>query len=675
MEKNIIMYESTREDILKAKKKLSKGILLTEEETKLLQQMVGELPDEDIILETTNERGKGMNIDKLVKEFNDYAKVSSEKLEAILAVISEGKIPDKTYCVELDNAISQLRNKYESISQLAISELLEDEIPEEGSSVATYYEAFKSSKSAVLKGKLQKIEKILAKFLSVQSLVVKYTIALEPLQKVAKALVERIDNGEIADIEEIEEKVAGPELFMKALECEDLNTDEGNDMLDALIDNFNYPLYVTRGLLSKSYFIPNSQEEKENEGESNKSQPEVSISGSSEEKVSSDEIKAETNDGDEHEVIEEDAKEEAEPKSEESVKEHSEFRKAIEEKAVALEKSEFGILSKEISTAETKKLSASVFSNDMRKGNVKALKTIIQQLSNFMVLSPELMKMRYNMPLNVTEGSLDFLQKKGYIRKYKIMPGGEFYCSSPRLEMALTYKDAAKFAGVRQLHADTMDELIEDTSSSASARMTLLKLYTNTALNYIKSDIRQSSSNNMVMTEAFVYRTYDSTNPDDVEFLAGAFWTNYNEADDFAENVKKILDESKNIISFVFAAINKDVAKRIMDEIVKMAPDKLNKNIFLYSAGEERYYSYETGEEVKIEDIWTFLAKENEETEEVVGKENSKNTEELSAIKEEVVSELEKKVAPIKKSAELIKGISAVETNQEQNSIIHEILH
>lgn len=670
---NNTAYESTRDLILKAKEKLSKGILLTEDEAKLLSQEVAELPDEDIIPKTTNEGGTSLSIDKLVEEFNDCAKVSSAKLEVILAVISEGKVPNKKECSELDETIKLLRCKYESISQMAVSELLEDEIPEEGSSVTVYYDALKNSKSAALKGKLKEIEKTLERFLSVQSLVAKYTLALEPLQKEAKVLLDRIDSGEISDLDEIAEEASGPELFIKALECDDLNTDEGNDMLDSLIENFSYPLYVTRGLLSKSYFVPEHSDETSEENKDDKIlQSEQDKQGKAV-KEPSDVSEPEAKPTD----VVEDSKLEEVTSQEEPEKEHSEFRKAIEEKEIALDDSGFGILSKEISTAETKKLSASVFSNDMRKGNVKALKSIIQQLNNFMILSPELMKMRFNMPTDVAESNLDFLQRKGYVRKYKIIPGGEFYCSSPRLEKSLTYKDAAKFAGVRQLHADTMGELIEDTSSSAAARVALLKLYTNTALNHIESDIKQSSSNNIVMTEAFTYRTYDSANPDNVEFLVGAFWTKYDEADDFAENLNKLLDESKTIISFVFAAINKDIAKAIMDEIVKMAPDKLKSNIYLYSAHDEKYYSYETGEEIKAENIWTELAEDTEnglitEMPELIDEKNDiEQPVDVVSPVDENAEETERKVVPIKKVAEPAKIIPTVEDNQDKSAIIH----
>ena len=204
------------------------------------------------------------------------------------------------------------------------------------------------------------------RFISVQSLIAKYTIALEPLQKEAKSLLDRINNGDVTDMDEISEGVEAPELFMKALDCDDLNTDEGNDMLDSLIDDYSYPLYVTRGLLSKSYYVPENPEETVVEEETDKVQAKNTVIESSEEETASAEIAPETYSEDIHnedtEVSSEESREEALPISEEPEKEHTEFRKAIEEKEIALEDSEFGILSKDISTAETKKLSASVFS-------------------------------------------------------------------------------------------------------------------------------------------------------------------------------------------------------------------------------------------------------------------------------------------------------------------------
>ncbi len=613
MNKHTIIYEKTKEDILKAKAKLTDSQLLTEDEVRVLIEEIAQLPDEEIIPMATSEGESNLNIDELVAEFNGYADGLTSKLDEVLSIISEGRVPSADLRDELNNVIENLCDKYEMVKNVAEKELSKEEMPEDGSPVSAYYDAIKNSRVALVNEKIKEIENTLLHFVSVQSLIARYAVALEPLQKEAKALLGRIGDGDISDIDEITEEAAGPELFIKALDCENLNTDDGNDMLDNLIDNFSYPSYVIRGLLSKSYFIPDVSEIGKKSTDKIKNKQEISktteVDQTSKEENISDEK--------EEEVVDTHGGDFADKNEDEPEKEHTAFRKAIEEKSVALEDDKFGILSTEISSSETKKLSASIFSNDMRKGNVKALKSIIQHLSSFNVLSPEVLKLRFNMPEDVAKLNLAFLQKKGYIRKYKIIPGGEFYCSSPRLEKSLTYKEAAKFVGVRQLHADTMGELIEDKASSASARISLLKLYTNTALNHIGAEIKRCPFCNVVNAESFIYRTYDSSNTDNVELLVGAFWTNYDEADDFSESLKELLDESQNINLFVFAAANKETAKMILDEIIKLAPDKLKDNIYLYAADEEKYYSYKDNAEISAEDIWKYMKKDDEENDSV----------------------------------------------------------
>lgn len=681
MNKDIITYEKTKEDILKAKAKLTNSELLTEGEVSTLLEEIGKLPDKEIIPVAISEGEGNLNIDELISEFNSYADGSTSKLGEMLSIISEGRIPSADLREELNNVIKNLCNKYEIVKNVAETELCKEEMPEDGSPISVYYNAIKNSKFALINKKIKEIEITLSRFISVQSLIAKYAIALEPLQKEAKALLGRIGDGDISDIEEITEEAGGPELFMKALECEDLNTDDGNDMLDNLIDNFSYPLYVTRGLLSKSYFIPDDSKTEE------KSIDKITIKQDNSKSKDAEQTHKEVSTFDRKEEVTVNAhgEDDVDKKEAKLEKEYTAFTKAIEEKKVVLEDDKFGFLTAEISSSETKKLSASVFTNDMRKGNVKALKSIIQQLNNFMILSPELLKIRFNMPVDVAELNLDFLQKKGYIRKYKIIPGGEFYCSSPRLEKSLTYKDAAKFVGVRQLHADTMGELIEDKASSASARMSLLKLYTNTVLNHIGAEIKQSSSNNMVMAESFIFRTYDSSNTDDVEFLVGAFWTNYDEADNFSKNLKKLFEENKNINSFVFAAVNKETAKMIVEEIIKLAPNKLKDNVYLYSADEGKYYSYKDNEEVNVKNIWKCLKKDEEEndpaeTEETKGeipkiegnKENNSDIQPQFEDKHQTQKEVETVKSEINK-AETAKVEPHMVVSCEQNN--EEIVH
>lgn len=580
-----------------------------------------------------------LNIDEMLAEFNDYAGRSKEKLEGMLAVISDGRVPSTVDRQEFDDIIESLCQKYNSVCGVARSELMEDELPAEGNSIYEFCDAVRNSKSVMLRNQINEIKEILQRFISVQSLVVKLASALEPFQKDAESLLEKINNGEITAITEITEEAAGHELFMRAMECENLNTDEGIDMLDSLEEDFNYPSRVTRGLTSKSYFLPQKEVKKtENQAVDDDRQIEkedeaaVTNETDSEEMYQKDGIAAERK---VNQLSRSETSQEISEESKEQIKEKSAFRQAVESAGLVLDESDFGILSSEISVAETKKISASVFSNDLRKGNIKAFKSIIQQICSFPLISEKILELRFGIPRNVAESSLVFLQKKGYLRKYKVMPGGEFYCSSPRLEKSLTYREASKFVGVRQLSANSLGELIEDKASSAAARCAFLNLYINSTRNYAKGGVKQHSSSDIIMTESFLFRSFDTAEPDCSELLIGAFWTKYEECDDFIEAFEKILKDAVMVNRFVVTSETKETAEALAEEIKKRAYEKLNQvTCFIYSLKDETYYRYGTDDIAEPGEIWPALAEDTEDENDIENEASVCNASEQKDVKD-----------------------------------------
>lgn len=609
-------YERIQQNTARVNEKIKSKELLSENECLSLINEIKMLPDSEIIPKI--KEGKALNIDELLKEFNTYADSSKSKLEEMLAVISNGKIPSITDRQELDHVIECLCDKYETVCVAAERELQEDEIPEVGSPIGVFYEALKNSKSAQLKNQLNEVQTILKRYISVQSLVANLSLALEPFQKDAESLLTRINQGEIDSVEEINDEIAGPQLFMKALEFDDLNTDEGNDMLDSLEEKFSYPSRVTRGLSSKSYFVSEDAFAYEQETD-NKVIESVDVDSAldvSEERddidnneLCSGESYSELNDSGitEDVSVSKDVVENIDEISED--KPDSEFVISLKKSEIIKDSKDFGILSSEISTAETKKLSASVFSNDLRKGNVKAFKSIIQQIDRFTLISPEVLDLRYKMPADVAEGSLDFLRKKGYLRKYKVIPGGEFYCSSPRLEKALTYKEASKFVEVKQHRTEDVGELIEDRASSALARTAFVGLYVYSAKHYRGIDEKNYSSNNVLYTEAFIYRTYGELNPDDCEFIIGVFWTEYKECDDFLKGLEDLLEKSKKVSRFIVSALSVDVANSFIRALTKCGYDKLKyAATYIYIPENKQFYDFKTRKEIEAYEIWPGLA-------------------------------------------------------------------
>ena len=613
-------YEKIQQDTARVNEKIKSKELLSENECLSLINEINTLPDTEIIPRI--KEGEPLNIDELLKEFNIYVDNSKSKLEEMLAIISEGKIPSMTERQELDHVIECLCDKYETVCVAAERELQEDELPEEGSSISSYYEALKNSKSAQLKNQLNEVQNVLKRYVSVQSLVANLSLALEPFQKDAESLLNRIAQGEIESLDDINDEIAGPQLFMKALECEDLTTDEGNDMLDSLEGDFSYPRRVTRGLTSKSYYVPEGvfldrqdDEKINNETDSDTTKDVTEV------QKTRDEIELRKDDDLDKKVGPDNVKDVSvsDDTNETTVDNHddnqdSEFVISLRKSGIAKDLDDFGIFSSEVSTAETKKMSASVFSSDLRKGNVKAFKTIIQQIDKFSLISPELLFLKYGMPEDIAEGSLDFLRKKGYLRKYKVMPRGEFYCASHRLEKALTYKEASKFVEVKQYRPDDIGELIEDRASSALARAAFLELYIYSARYYREMEEKYYSSNEVLFTEAFLYRAYGESNPDDCEIYAGVFWTEYDESDNFLKRLEDLIEGSKKVKRLIVAALNFDTASSFIRIIAKRGYDKLKyAPTYIFVKSEGKFYDFKTKKETDYSGIWQGLADKAED--------------------------------------------------------------
>jgi len=671
-------YERIQRNTTRVNEKIKSKELLSENECLSLINEIKTLPDSEI--KPKIKERKALNIDELVKEFNKYADNSRRKLEEMLAIISDGKIPSMTERQELDHVIECLCEKYETVCVAAEHELQEDELPEEGSSISSYFEALKNSKSAQLKKQLNEVQNVLKRYISVQSLVAKLSLALEPFQKDAESLLTRIIQGEIESVEEINDEIAGPQLFMKALECEDLNTDEGNDMLDSLEEKYSYPSRVTRGLSSRSYFVSEDafQNRQETENIIKKTDYDNTTTDVSEEQNAKDENALSKDDGaDELEEfintkdvsVSTDYNDDADDKSDD--KPDSEFVIALKKSEIAKDLKNFGVLSSEISTAETKKLSASVFSNDLRKGNVKTLKSIIQQIDRYTLISTEVLNLKNKISADVAEGNLDFLRKKGYLRKYKLMPGGEFYGPSPRLEKALTYKEASKFVEVKQHRPEDMRELIEDRASSALARIAFISLVFYSAQHFIGIEEKNYSISNVLCKEAFIYRSCGKIDPDECEFIVGVFWTEYKECDDFLKNLDDLLEKNNKVSRFIVSALNVDVANSFVRAIIKCGYDKLKyAATYIYIPEQKKFYDYKTRKETEASEIWHGLA-DKQETESA----EDKTKEDYVGNEKEAPTNAEKlkQSDQVDKTKEPVKTISSIKESIERKEVLTEL--
>lgn len=530
-----------------------------------------------------------MKIEDMLTEFNTNADGSKGLLQTMLAVISEGKVPAESDVRRLDSSVTELRKKYNAICTVAMTEISAEELPEEGSPAADYVEAVRSSASVAYKRQLEEMKAILEKFISVQSLVSNYAIALQQYQQEAEELIVEISE-EVEYVDELERKIAGPRVFLKSLSCEDLDSDEGMDLLDQVSEY--YPRRVQNGLAAGKYYIPVDEKVTEDDTDDDiavtNEETSDNASETDSEDVNTDDVIEESEDSSKDDETEEgDVTEEEEPE------ENSVFVQSIIDSGLLLKDTvSVGMLSRDISTNEDKKVTASVFQNDVRKGNEKVVKAILKEISTKNNMTTQFLVMK-GMPESLAASSLDYLQKKGYLRKYRLTPGGEFYCASPRLMKALTFRDAAKMVGIRQCSVEDWGNMIDDKNTSVACRVVYGKMYCVSVQRFLCAGKKSFTENQDTFTDAFFSRIFPDDKSMKCDISIGAFWDNTDECDDFLEMVKTWVDGVSDIGRVFFSALNAEKAKLLADIMLKALGEALVcEHIYLYGLIDDAYFSY-----------------------------------------------------------------------------------
>lgn len=547
------------------------------------------------------------NIDDILLQFNKRADDSKELLQNMLSVVTEGRVPDESDVIRLNNSIDSLREDYNKVYSMAMSELPEDEMLEEGLSAVEYAEAIKNSKSLAYKRQLESMKVVLKQFISVQSLVSQFTDALLPYKQEAHQLMKDIA-GEDQNTEELVERVEGPTIFLKYLNFEGKHTDEGRNLLDQVIKRFSSP-WVAVGLSQGGYFIPESALEENVDNVDDIDSNDKSESGqASKDNVLIEQLdKKVDNIEDEYiadlaESIEvgteysclEDEKDSIEGIHTEKMADLSAFSQKVCDAGILIEDvSEVGLLSCDKNDNENKKVSASIFQNDVKKGNTSAVEWVIQEIAKSTYITLEQLVELSEIPEPKASAAIDYLQRKGYLRKYKLIPGGEFYCASPRLMKALTYKNAAKSVGVRQKNIETWGESIDDKNTSVASRIVGRRLYYTCAKRIKEEGINKYSTKRSDLTDAFYLRVCPSDSPAESDICFAAFWDSTDECDAFLERVKDDLKEITNIERAFFASLNKEKAKALADVMLDEIQNSLDiKSKYLYSLSDEAFYTY-----------------------------------------------------------------------------------
>ena len=403
---------------------------ITKKECEAIQIELDEL--KEVRNEKLREFAMNNKIDDLLKDFNRSTDESRMFLNSILETVTEGKVPDSGTIQELNSTIEDLRNRYEAIQYHAENLLPNEELPEAGASVHDYVDAINNSKTLLYKKQLEELKSLLEKFVSVKSLVERYAEALIPFQEKAKTLLHDISD-ESMSVENAIEESSNVALFMDAFECKNYEGEKGEELLQQVAEKTNFTVQL--GLATKNYEIDSS----------------VNINMDKSVAIPKDDVSVEVKkpiekttiaaDGEkckeDDEVNTEEEPQLSETKEEKEQIEESDFVKQVKSSDLILSNDEiFGKLVEDISPNEDKKLTATIFTNDLRKGNVKAAINVIKALCINGGLTESALAGEISIRRDLLSNNLLHLMKKGYIRRYAIKQG-EVIFPSPRLKTAL----------------------------------------------------------------------------------------------------------------------------------------------------------------------------------------------------------------------------------------------
>lgn len=196
-----------------------------------------------------------MRLNELLDSFNAQADSVKNKLTNLLVTVSDGRVPSKDELQLFNADMDTLVSEYGKLKEESESILTVDEMPKDGSKASEYVAAVANSKSRIIKLQLEKAESVLQRFLKVKSLIVEYETALSPFKEKAAEVLKNLSED---NIDEMLPETEVPELFLKALDTENINGPEGFKILGEI--NKYYPMQVQWGLVGKQYIIDEEAE-------------------------------------------------------------------------------------------------------------------------------------------------------------------------------------------------------------------------------------------------------------------------------------------------------------------------------------------------------------------------------------------------------------------------------
>lgn len=201
---------------------------------------------------------KKSQIDLLSEEYDKLTIESKKKLQIIQDTVSGGSAPEEKQVQDFKESIAGLRDTYNKICAVAREKLSESELPPEGGAAQDFVTAVKESRDAELAVYRKKALEVLQRFGKIWSDDRFYLELLSDHKKASYENIRVLKDPELAnerftETEDYEQIMAPAETFLKALECEDPDSEEGIELLDKVCQYFSFKAAV--GIMKKQYYI------------------------------------------------------------------------------------------------------------------------------------------------------------------------------------------------------------------------------------------------------------------------------------------------------------------------------------------------------------------------------------------------------------------------------------
>nr|MCR5294493.1 hypothetical protein [Lachnospiraceae bacterium] len=253
--------------------------------------------------------------------------------------------------------------------------------------------------------------------------------------------------------------------------------------------------------------------------------------------------------------------------------------------------SELGIIAAEYnSDAEKKKCSANVFLNDVRDGYEKIQRVIMRSIAKRDCTTREYLADVKKCSADSLEFGFEHLLGKGYLRKYTLIPGGEYFTASPKLVKAMTLKEGSEFVGIKKRQAEKFEN--ENlTAPQAAARIAFIKLYSESAKRLTAKGSGKIAEKVEFGRASFASFVQSADGLKDAELLFGAFWTDGGECEEMLKTLKDYMAECGPASRITVAGKDRDKAIALINAL-KETVDFSDTKIFAYNFSTGEYMDY-----------------------------------------------------------------------------------